>query len=227
MTDRPFGLSRKGDRLSAFAALACALLLPAFAAWAQQTEAVHRCGPIQVPLHYGPYDYRNERHKLIIVESAHFTPSVEALIAGSTGDLNKDLNYTLLSSPNHHRALVSLSRLSTRTKDPQPRGFSWPIECYFERALRFRADDSIVRMIFAQYLGQHKRVDEAVVQLNAVLQASADNPLTQYNAGLIFFDMGLYDRALTQAHVARKMGLERPDLADMLKKANRWQEPKE
>lgn len=189
---------------------------------AQDVQSFSTCGPLSN--HYGPYDYRTDKGKLVIVDNAHFTPEVEALLRGSTGDLNKDINYTLRTSPNHHRALLAVSRLALKTGNPQPRGFDWPLECYFERALRFRQDDTVARMIYAQHLGNTKRVEEATKQIDRALAESTDNPLTQYNAGLLFFDMGLHDQALNQAHLAAKMGLQRPELQNMLKKANRWRD---
>ena len=64
------------------------------------------CGKIYMD-RYGPYDYRDERDKLKVVEEFHFSRNVEFLIKGITAHYGQDLNYTLLSSPNHHRALVA------------------------------------------------------------------------------------------------------------------------
>ena len=194
-------------------------------ALAQQSDENHPCGPIAVPRHYGPYDYRTERARLVIVDTAHFNARVEALISGQTGPLEGDLNYTLKASPNHHRALLSLLRYSARPKNKEAAGFEWPIECYFERALRFRKDDVVARMIYAQFLGQNKRTPEAIVQLNAALVIGAENAFTQFNAGMIFFDLGEFDRALSLAHRTKAMGLMKPELENRLKQASRWREP--
>jgi hypothetical protein len=200
-------------------------LLASVGANAQLQMPANACGSLAN--HYGPFDYRTEKGKLIIVESAHFTPVVEALVGSATGDMNKDIDYTLRTSPNHHRALITISKLTQRTANPQPTGFQFPLECYFERAVRFKPDDTIARLIFAQHLGRTKRVDDAQKQIDAALSLSEENALTQYNAGLILFEMGVHGRALKQAHVAMKMGFTRTELQDMLKKANQWQEPTE
>ncbi|KPF52355.1 hypothetical protein D621_11655 [beta proteobacterium AAP51] len=188
-------------------------------------QSGNRCGNLVIPGHYGPFDYRTSRQALEIVERHHFTPIVEALIGGSTGDLAADMNYMLKSSPNHHRALVSLSRLADKTAAPQMRNFEWPFDCYFERAVRFRPDDQVVRMIYAQYLGKRKRVSEAVVHLNAAIAIEPENPFTQYNAGLIFLEIGEHARALEQAHKAKKLGFPRTELQDSLKKSGHWTDP--
>ena len=203
------------------------LLVLGFAATvaqAQDSGESNACGPLS-GIHYGPYDYRTEKGRLRIVDTAHFTPVVEALVSGATGDLNKDIDYTLHAAPNHHRALVSLMRLAARSKAVQLRGFQWPFACYFDRAVRFAPDDVIVRMLYAQFLGQNKRVEDAVRQLNFAIKLAPENAITQYNVGLVFMELGQHDRALEQAHLALKMGYTRAELTDSLKKVNRWKEP--
>lgn len=198
-------------------------------ALAQEADAGHRCGPIRFPGHYGPFDYRNERNKLSIVEIAHFTPKVEALLGSETGDINADINYTLLASPNHHRALITVSKLIDRLKTAtiQPSRFDFPLECYFDRAIRFRPDDHIARLIFAETLAKLNRIDEGVAQVDVVLKLAADNPFTHYNAGLILFELKQYDKALAEAHIAKKLGFPKADLEQKLKQINQWREPNE
>jgi tetratricopeptide (TPR) repeat protein len=175
---------------------------------------------------YGPFDYRTERSgKLQIVEAFHFTPEVEALIRGRSGDLAADLSYTLRTSPNHHRALVAVVRLGERTKSPQPPNLQYSIECYFDRAVRFRPDDTVVRSLYAQYLGKQGRKREAEQQLEIAASQAKENAVSQYNIGLVYFELKDYDRALSQAHKAMGLGYTRPELEDMLKRAGEWREP--
>lgn len=203
----------------AFVLCACAMWVdPAFS----QVDA-NTCGPIRN--HYGPYDYRTQRDKLQIVEDHHFTPEVEALIRGKDGYLVRDIAYTLHTSPNHHRALMSLARLAERLKTPQPERLSRPVECYFERAIRFTPDDTVVRILYAQFLTKNNRSNEALQQLEVAITYAKDSAFSHYNIGLAYFDMGQFDKALTQAHKAAELGMERTELADMLKGANKWQEP--
>jgi len=184
------------------------------------------CGPIENA--YGPFDYRTEKeNRLKIVEQYHFTPIVESLISGSTGAVGVDLDYTLRASPNHHRALLAMVRLGEKLKSPQPRGARYSVECYFERALRFRPDDSTARMIYATFLAKNGRVPETIKQLELATTAADDNPFTHYNIGLIYFDIKNYDRALVQAHKAYGLGFEQSALRDQLKSAGKWKEPEE
>ena len=174
----------------------------------------------------GPFDYLVERgRKLSVVEEFHFTPTVESLIRGQSATVAGDLAYTLTVFPNHHRALMAMQRLGEKLKSPQPPGALYTVECYFERALRFRRNDVIARMIYAAYLAKNARATEAVQQLEVAAAAAGDNPFTHNNIGLIYFDMKEYDKALQEAHKAIALGYEQLALREQLQKAGKWSEP--
>lgn len=182
------------------------------------------CGSLESA--YGPYDYRVERTgHLRIVERFHFSPAVEGLVHGDSGDIGGDLNYVLMTSPNHHRALLATMRFGEKTKTPQPPGMKFSIDCYFDRAIRFQPDDTVVRELFAQYLGKNGRVPEARQQLAAAARYAGDNALSHYNIGLLYFDLKAYDEALAQAHAAMALGYGRTELRDKLKSVDKWREP--
>lgn len=181
------------------------------------------CGMIYTN-HYGPFDYRTQRAELKIVEDFHFTGKVEALAGGQSGWLGGDLNYTLFSSPNHHRALIALMRWVERNKSDKTQGMAFPIECYFDRAIRFRPDDTVVRALYAQFLHRRNRTDEGLRQLDIAVGFADENALSQYNLGLMYLELGAIDKALAQAHKATALGFAKPDLANELKKLGRWQE---
>lgn len=183
------------------------------------------CGPIDGAR---ALDYREGKTRwLNEVESVHFTPLVENLIRGQTAALGGDIGYTLSHSPNHHRALIAMMRLGEKLKTPQPYGSEYSVECWFERALRFRPDDNVARQIYATYLIKNRREPEAIKQLEVATQAAGDNAFTHYNIGLIYFDIKKYDRALTQAHTAYDLGFGRPELRERLKSVGKWTEPVE
>ncbi len=176
---------------------------------------------------FGPFDYRTDRgNHLSLVEQGHFTPEVEALIRGANSRTPAgDLDYTLRAFPNHHRALIAMMKYGERTRSPQPAGANYTVECYFDRAVRFRPDDSIVRMIYATFLSGRSRRPEAIQQLEQATANAGDNPFTQYNIGLVFFDLKEYDRALVQAHKAIALGFPQTALRDQLHAAGKWTEP--
>ncbi|APW40855.1 hypothetical protein RD110_21550 [Rhodoferax koreense] len=181
------------------------------------------CGPLANA--YGPFDYRTEKgNSLHLVESAHFTPVVEALIKGNAGYLGGDLDYTLRAFPNHHRALLAVMRYGEKTKSPKPNDLRYSVECYFTRALQFRPDDTTARLLYASYLGKNSREAEALQQLERTNALAKDNPFTHYNIGLVYFDLKQYDKALAQAHIADDLGFTQTGLRDQLKAAGKWKD---
>lgn len=200
--------------------LGAALLACALHAVGQDSN----CGPIAN--HYGPFDYRTQRHKLKIVEDFHFTPEVEALLRGkSSSGAAGDISYLMRTSPNHHRGLIAVVGLAEKMKSPQPIGLQYPVECYFERAVRFAQDDTVVRVLYARYLHRQKRSAQGLEQLRAASGFAQDNALSHFNIGLTFFELGDYDHAVEQAHKARALGIERDDLEERLKAIGKWKAP--
>lgn len=191
-----------------------ALMLPAAGSHAQGSN----CGSLES--HYGPYDYRVHRAQLPVVENRHFTPPIEALIQGTgTASVQQDLEYTLKTFPNHTRALAAVVRLATREKSNHPKGMRYSVDCHFERALRFRPDDHVVRMLWAQWLGHTKRSDQAIKQLERV--EVNDDPLTAFNLGMVYFELGALDRAEELAIRAKALGHPSTVLQELLIGAGR------
>jgi tetratricopeptide (TPR) repeat protein len=199
------------------------LLLAALLPLHAQVAAQGACGSLESA--YGPYDYRVERgRRLNVVEKFHFSPEVEALIHGDSGYIGGDLDYVLMTSPNHHRALMATVRYGERLKTTQPPAMKYSIDCYFERAIRFQPDDTVVREMFAQYLGKGGHLKEASEQLELASNYAKDNAISHYNIGLIYFELKDYDRALAQAQLASADGYPRPELRDKLKSVGKWQD---
>ena len=217
---------RRSNPLIHFRSTLVALTVAAMPLLSLAQSDFNVCGSLENG--FGPYDYRVERgQNLRLVEGAHFTPAVEGLLRGNTAKTpGGDLDYTLRAYPNHHRALMSVMRYSEKLNSPHPRDLRYSVECYFDRAVRFRADDPIVRMIFATFLAhQKKRMPDALKQLETARELAKDNAFTHYNIGLIYLDLKEYDRALAQAHVAYALGFTQPALREGLVAAGRWKEP--
>lgn len=176
---------------------------------------------------YGPFDYL-ERYsfqgELKIVEAHHFTYEVENLIRGKSGNLGGDLDYTLRAWPNHHRALVSLSKLSVRDKSTRIQGLKWPVECYFDRAIRFNSTDAKVRSIYGGYLSHRGRTKEAIEQLEIAVKLEPDNVTALYNLGLMYFKQKQYKKANDYAQKAYGFDFPLQGLKNKLIKAGKWQE---
>lgn len=183
------------------------------------------CGKLEN--HYGPFDYRTQRDQLRVVEKFHFTPKVETLAGGESSYIGGDLNYTLRTSPNHHRALIATVRYAEQTKSAKPPNMDFTVECYLERAVRFRPDDTVTRALFAQYLGRLGRKEQAIAQLEAAVEIANDNPLSHHNLGLVYLEIGEFDKALLQAHRAQKLGFEKSRLENALRQQGKWKDATE
>lgn len=174
----------------------------------------------------GPFDYRTEHgFNKKIVEDYHFAPKVEALISGQSAPVGGDIDYTLRAFPNHHRALIAMMNLAVRAKSNQPVGAQFTLECYFKRALAFRPDDQVARMLYSKFLAMAGRKAEAMRQLEYTAEKTADNALTQYNIGLLLLEMGEFEKATAQAHIAQQLGFEGKQLREKLQAAGKWSEP--
>ncbi len=214
-------------RIGAARRLTAVALLAAVAGVAAQTGP-QACGNPFVN-HYGPWDFRlTTPQQRAIVERVHFTPGIESLTRPGTTmihDMAQDVAYTLGVYPNHHRALLTMVRLSQRWNRDPPPGTALSVECWFDRAVRFRPDDTVARAFYAQFLHQSKRSNEAAAQLDIAVGHARDNPLSHYNLGLMYLDIGQLDKALQQAHRAEALGYVRPELKLALEKVGKWVEP--
>ena len=177
---------------------------------------------------YGPYDYTSPVDKvehLPIVEQFHFTSDVENLIHGNTGSVGGDLDYTIRAFPNHHRALDAASRLSIKLKSVRPPGLQCSVEGYFERGIRFKPDDAVLRMIYGLHFHRWKRPDQAKQQLEQAARLAPEDRNIAYNLGLIYVDLKEWDKASEYAEKAYGAGFPLPGLKNKLVKAGKWKEP--
>lgn len=186
-------------------------------------SAIGLCGDLANG--YGPYDYRTiPAEPKRLVEIGHFTPNVETLQRGQTGHLGSDLDYTLRAIPNHPRALYAMTRLGEREHRTTPRGARYPVECYYDRAIRFRPDDTRVRALYAIFLIKNKRPKEALPQLE-LAEGGADDPEIAYNLGLAWFDLENYDKSMAFAAKAYASGITVPGLKQKLQRVGKWRNP--
>lgn len=172
-------------------------------------------------------DYTNpvDRQDLTEVEHFHFTPEVERLVRGTTGSLGADIGYTLDHFPNHHRALASMSRLALRDKTRKPYGAHYSIDCYFDRALRYRPDDARVHALYGGYLLGLGMSDAALEQLKQAARLEPGNATTHYNLGLLYLKRKDYEQARASAHTAYGLGFPLPGLKNQLTAAGQWRDP--
>lgn len=180
------------------------------------------CGEVVTLPSGGDYLNPADHNKLLTVESFHFTKDVETLTRGASGTVGGDLHYTLERFPNHHRALAAMARYGLRHKGINPPGARYPVECYFERALRFNPRDVQVHNLYAGYLLALKLDDQALEQLEKVVEIDPDNATAHYNLGLLHFKRKAYKKAREHAGQAYSRGFPLPGLKNKLIEAKQW-----
>ena len=135
----------------------------------------------------------------------------------------QDLDYTLRTSPNHHRALLAMARYGERLKTPHLPLATYSVECYFVRAITFKPDDTTVRMLYSNYLKTLGRTSEALRQLDMAAGRPIEFGFTNYNLGLSYFGLSAFDKARRHAQLALEQGFPRTDLKEKLLAAGHWQ----
>jgi hypothetical protein len=225
METRMFGMPRSARR---WLIGVCGVMLMAHGS----AQTLAGCGSLAN--NYGPHDYRDwkdlppidpvtkEMSPLQLVEGAHFIDTCEALFKCKRGSIGADLDYTLRAFPNHHRALVAMMRYGELTRKAQPPDARYTVDCYFRRALVWRPEDAIARLLYVTYLNENKRVADAKVQLKEAARQAGDNPFTVYNLGMVALDLNEVDMAVDAARRSYGAGMKHPALRQRLQAMNRW-----
>lgn len=164
------------------------------------------------------------RDDLAVVEQFHFTRDVATLTRGTSGPLGGDIGYTLEHFPTHHRALAAMSRLALRERRERPNGARYTVNCYFERAIRFRPADAKVRALYAHHLLTTHQHGPALAQLEQAALLDPQNAAYHYNLGLLYVNDKQYDKARSAARQAYQLGNPLPGLRTQLIAAGQWQE---
>lgn len=176
----------------------------------------------------GPKDYRSaSKADRDIVERAHFNANVESLrsAARSTSSAGPDIDYTLRAFPNHPRALLAMSRLSLKEGREKPAGARYTIECYFERANRFRPNDPMPYLIAGLHFAKTKQNKAATENLDrASALGDRSNANAEYNLGLGYLEVGLLEKSLEHAKRAYALGFPLPGLKKRLAELGVWKE---
>lgn len=182
-----------------------------------------QCGDLQN--NYGPFDYRsatNEQRKL--VEDWHFNSDIQRFKSRPNNTLGGDVDYTLRAFPNNHRALLHMMNIAVREKTDKPYGARYTIECYFDRAIRFRDDDGQVRLLYGIYLLRKGEKDRAIQQLQLSENLSGDDANIFYNLGMAYYNLGDFDKSLVYAHKAYSYGFPLNGLRNMLIRRGKWKD---
>ena len=181
---------------------------------------------------FGPYDYTDALHfkeMLPRVEDHHYNSGVQnltgsAITVGSEARLGSDIGYTLRAFPNHHRALYTMMRYYAELVPNGASRMRYDPLCWFDRAKRFAPHDAIVVMLEGIYYRKINRLEEAKKAYELALAMAPGSAEINYNAGLLYFDLKQYDRAVIVAVKAYELGYPLPGLRNRLKRLGHWPE---
>jgi tetratricopeptide (TPR) repeat protein len=197
------------------------VLLAGVAAPAISQENRVGCGELANA--YGPYDYSDPVHlrdNWPIVEYYHFTREVQNLIRGRSDTIAGDLDYTLRAFPNNYLALDAVARYQLANPRPDPRYYT--VECYFDRALRWRPEDARVYMTYAIYLNKKGDTAGARKRYEEALSLDPLDAEINYNAGLFYLAQKDYEKARAHAETAYAAGVQFQGLRNKLVALKVW-----
>lgn len=191
-------------------------------------QAGNFCGDLKNG--YGPFDYRKRAEfasEFETVEMAHFTADVENGIKGSSGYIGGDLDYTLRAIPNHIRALGAMVRTAQTQKTIKVSGANYPVECYFNRALRLAPDDGAVYSAYGNFLFGQGKTEQAFAMYRQAASLNPEDPTIAYNLGLAYFKKKDYEQALKFAKIAYSKNFPLPGLKQRLTEVGKWDDQAE
>ena len=188
------------------------------------SEPTPGCGTFQYDReHVGPLDYRRIDPKVLkLVEDYHFSRRVEMLRKGQSSSIGGDLAYTLNAIPNHPRALRTTIEYFRRRGPEATMEMGMGLDCWIDRAVAYRPDDPIVRILYADELIKRGERNDAVFQLKVAEKNSNDSATVHYNLGLLYLDLKDFDRSVQHARKAYELGAPLSGLKNKLAQAGKW-----
>ncbi|MGZ8272784.1 MAG: ABC transporter permease [Burkholderiaceae bacterium] len=189
-------------------------------------EPTAGCGTFQYDReHIGPLDYRYINPKVLkLVEDFHFSRPVEMLRGGQSSTIGGDLAYTLNAIPNHPRALRTTIEYFRRKGPEAMLEMRMSLPCWLDRAVAYRPDDPIVRILVADELIKKGNREEALSQLEAAEMHAGESATVHYNLGLLYLDLKDYDRSVQHARKAYDLGAPLQGLKNKLAQAGKWRD---
>jgi tetratricopeptide (TPR) repeat protein len=113
--------------------------------------------------------------------------------------------------------------LSQREKKAMPTGAGYTVECYFDRALRFKPDDPTVLMLHGIFLNQQGKLDDAIAQVERANELQPKDANINYNLGLLYFDKKNFAKSKEHANTAYELGFPLQGLKNKLIKVGQWE----
>jgi hypothetical protein len=207
----------------------------ALAPWVGMTLKGTPCPTGQSSSQYGHdtglhfYDYNDPKDRqstLGVVEAFHFTSDVELHIKGHSDTIPGDLNYTITTFPNHHKALLSAIRYQLKLNLKllnQNIPLKKPVECYLQRAMHFTPNDAGVVSLYAYFLKEINQLEKAASYYEKALSISPSNSKIEYSYSLLLIELKQYQKANQFAQKAYAHDNPPETLKNKLIQLNAWE----
>jgi tetratricopeptide (TPR) repeat protein len=152
------------------------------------------------------------------VEKYHLDPAASNLRAGQYQYSYDELSFILRYFPNHPQALVLLSELCAKWKQPA----RCDADARFQRAVQVNPEAADTYTIHGMYLQNTGRVDQAIESYKRALALNPVSMNAHYNLGLAYVNKKNFEEANQHAQQAYALGMTLPGLRNMLTKAGAW-----
>jgi Tfp pilus assembly protein PilF len=153
------------------------------------------------------------------INKNHLNEGVETLVKGQTATIEGDLDFILRNSPNHHRALYAMAMYHVREGTEKFKLETYSMRCWFDRAMRFAPNDSVVRVVYGIYLHRKREFSEAEKWYLEGVELAPASAEAHYNLGLLYVDMKRYADAVKHARETYRLGHPLPGLRRKLAEA--------
>jgi tetratricopeptide (TPR) repeat protein len=190
------------------------------------------------PVNGGPNDYYDPdswiQNYVRLVNEHHLYPAEEQVKKGFTTSTTgqavrniwEEIDFTLRWFPNHAEGLRFMVKWLPKYPHPPEK----TVEYYFEKAVsykptaKWRPVDAVARQLYAIHLYKEGKYDEAEELYLAALELKPNDSELHYDIGLLYYAMKKYDKALTHAQTAYRLGYPLPGLRNKLVKAGIWKD---
>jgi tetratricopeptide (TPR) repeat protein len=145
-------------------------------------------------------------------------PGVQNARANKYQNAQGELDFILRYFPNHPQALLLMSEVCTKWKQPT----RCNADAYFQRALQINPDAADTYTIQGMYLQNTGRIDQAIDSYKMALERNPSSMNAHYNLGLAYANKKNFEEANKHAQEAYALGMTLPGLRNMLTKAGAW-----
>jgi tetratricopeptide (TPR) repeat protein len=197
------------------------------APWVGNTMEGQPCRGSRVPS--GPYDYLLRKKylgPLFTTEEYHLTPTILNLQKDTTTSAINEIQYSLMTWPNHHKALYAAYqyRLKSRGKWGQRLNAATPVECHLQRAAKFSPRDPVPHMLHGLLLHDFEKYPQALQSFRKANRLLPNDVITLYNMGLTLVKLENYEEAMQVAKEVYSTDFPLQGLKNMLVRAGQWNE---